>query len=51
VFIATYQALEALMSIAQENNIAAHHCICTGDIVGYVLSQKKLFGFLNVGSP
>jgi len=35
------QALEALMSIAQENNIAAHHCICTGDIVGYCAEPEE----------
>lgn len=29
------QALEAVISIAQEHNIAPENCICTGDIIGY----------------
>ncbi|WP_052188376.1 metallophosphoesterase [Cellulophaga sp. Hel_I_12] len=35
------QALEALLTIAQENNIAADHCICTGDIVGYCAQPEE----------
>ena len=29
------------MTIAQEHNIPAHHCICTGDIVGYCAEPEE----------
>ncbi len=36
-----FQALEALVAIANENNIAASNCICTGDIVGYCAAPEE----------
>jgi alkylhydroperoxidase/carboxymuconolactone decarboxylase family protein len=35
------QALEALVAIAQENNITPSNCICTGDIVGYCAEPEE----------
>ncbi len=36
-----FQALEKLISIAEENNIANKNCICTGDIVGYCAQPEE----------
>lgn len=36
------QALEKLISIAEENNISPQNCICTGDIVGYCAQPEEV---------
>ena len=35
------QALEKLKRIAEQNNIPAENCICTGDIVGYCAQPEE----------
>lgn len=35
------QALEALIAIAERENIAPENCICTGDIVGYCAQPEE----------
>jgi predicted phosphodiesterase len=40
------QALKALHSIAQEREIPAERCICTGDIVAYCAQPKETVAFI-----
>ncbi|MFC6268702.1 metallophosphoesterase family protein [Frigoriflavimonas asaccharolytica] len=39
------QALEALKTVAEEENILPEHCICTGDIVGYCAQPEESIQF------
>ncbi|WP_438961560.1 metallophosphoesterase family protein [Nonlabens sp.] len=45
------QALEAVIQLADEHNIAPENCICTGDIIGYCgQPQETLDSFKNWGA-
>jgi predicted phosphodiesterase len=39
-------ALEALIEVAEQNNIRAENCICTGDIVAYCADAEKSVNLL-----
>lgn len=42
------QALEALKSIAEQQNIAPENCICTGDVVGYCAQPEETVQLLKL---
>jgi len=45
------QALEAVKNIAEENNIPANNCICTGDIIGYCAQPEETIQLFKAWNP
>ncbi|CAN5307133.1 metallophosphoesterase family protein [soil metagenome] len=46
-----FQALEKLIEIAEQENIPASNCICTGDIVGYCAQPQETVDLFRSWNP